>query len=481
MPAGPTAKMAVLPTVRLRRRCGLGVECWVFFREAAPMRQNYLEEYYSFLRFPSVSTDDRYKEKLEECANWLVKKLTSIGLETQLVPTGGHPIVWARNKHQPGRRTVLIYGHYDVQPPDPLELWDSPPFEPVLKDGYVFARGATDNKGQILSHVIGIQETIEQNGELPVNLNLVIEGEEEIGSAHLGNFLEQNREALKSNVAVISDTGMIAPRTPTLSYALRGVTAMELKVTGPKMDLHSGIYGGAVANPITALAQLLATLHDREGRVAIPGFYDRVKPLEKWEREAWHKLPVDGDKLVLKETGVPELFGEAGYDSVERIWARPTAEINGIGGGYQGQGTKTVIPSHAFAKLTFRLVPDQRGDEILELAKTHLRKNLPKSVTLEITSGHSGPWYLTDPHSPLGEAAQRALRKAFDRDVALIREGGSIPIVSEFRGILGIETLLLGLALPDCRAHSPNENFPLENFEGGIRLNKAILQELARS
>jgi acetylornithine deacetylase/succinyl-diaminopimelate desuccinylase-like protein len=444
------------------------------------MRQNYLEEYYSFLRFPSVSTDDRYKEKLEECANWLVKKLTSIGLETQLVPTGGHPIVWARNKHQPGRRTVLIYGHYDVQPPDPLDLWDSPPFEPVLKDGYVFARGATDNKGQILSHIIGIQEMIEQTGDLPVNLHLVIEGEEEIGSAHLGNFLEQNREALKSDVAVISDTGMIAPRTPTLSYALRGVTAMEIKVTGPKMDLHSGIYGGAVANPITALAQLLATLHDREGRVAIPGFYDRVKPLEKWEREAWHKLPVDGDKLVLKETGVPELFGEAGYDSVERIWARPTAEINGIGGGYQGQGTKTVIPSHAFAKLTFRLVPEQRGDEILELAKTHLRKNLPRGVTLEITSGHSGPWYLTDPHSPLGEAAQRALRKAFDRDVALIREGGSIPIVSEFRGILGIETLLLGLALPDCRAHSPNENFPLENFEGGIRLNKAILQELAR-
>jgi acetylornithine deacetylase/succinyl-diaminopimelate desuccinylase-like protein len=444
------------------------------------MRQNYLEEFYSFLRFPSVSTDDQYKDKLQECANWLVNKLNSIHLETQLVPTRGHPIVWARNKHQPGRRTVLIYGHYDVQPPDPLELWDSPPFEPVLKDGYVFARGATDNKGQILSHILGIQETIEQNGQLPVNLHLVIEGEEEIGSIHLGSFLEENRDALKSDVAVISDTGMIAPGTPTLSYALRGVTALETKVTGPKMDLHSGIYGGAVANPITALAQLLATLHDREGRVAIAGFYDRVKPLEKWEREAWRKLPVDEDKLVLEETGVPELFGEAGYDSAERIWARPTAEINGIGGGYQGKGTKTVIPSHAMAKLTFRLVPEQRADEILELAKTHLRNNLPKGVTMEITTGHSGPWYLTDPHSPLGEAAQRALRKAFNRDVALIREGGSIPIVSEFRGILGIETLLMGLALPDCRAHSPNENFPLENFEGGIRLNKAILQELAR-
>ncbi len=418
------------------------------------MRDNYLEEYYSFLRFPSVSTDDQYKEKLQECARWLVKKLTSIGLETDLVPTKGHPIVWARNKHQPGRRTVLIYGHYDVQPPDPLELWDSPPFEPVLKNGYVFARGATDNKGQILSHIVGIQETIEQSGDLPVNLHLVIEGEEEIGSVHLGGFLEENRDALKSNVAVISDTGMIARGTPTLSYGLRGVTALEIKVTGPEMDLHSGVFGGAVANPITALAQLLATLHDREGRVAIAGFYDRVNPLEDWEREAWRKLPIDGDKLI-------------------------PAEINGIGGGYQGRGTKTVIASHAMAKLTFRLVPEQEGDEILKLAKEHLRKNLPKGVTMEITTGHSGPWYLTDPHSPLGEAAQRALRKAFDRDVALIREGGSIPIVSQFRGILGIETLLMGLALPDCRAHSPNENFPVENFEGGIRLNKAVLQELA--
>ena len=443
------------------------------------MRDNYLEEFYSFLRFPSVSTDDQYKEKLKQCADWLVKKLTSIGLETQLVPTKGHPIVWACNKNQPGRRTVLIYGHYDVQPPDPLELWDSPPFEPVLKDGYVFARGATDNKGQILSHIIGIQETIEQNGDLPVNLHLVIEGEEEIGSVHLGSFLEENRDALKSDVAVISDTGMIARGTPTLSYGLRGVTALEVKVTGPKMDLHSGVFGGAVANPITALAQLLATLHDRECRVAIAGFYDRVNALEDWEREAWRKLPVDGDKLIREETGVPELFGEAGYDSMERIWARPTAEINGIGGGYQGKGTKTVIASHAFAKLTFRLVPEQEGDEILKLAKAHLRKNLPKGVTMEITDGHSGPWYLTDPHSSLGEAAQRALRKAFDRDVTLIREGGSIPIVSQFRGILGIETLLMGLALPDCRAHSPNENFPLENFEGGIRLNKAVLQELA--
>ena len=445
------------------------------------MRDNYLEEYYSFLRFPSVSTDDRHKENLVECANWLVNKLNRIGLQAQLVPTKRHPIVWARNEHKTGRPTVLIYGHYDVQPPDPLELWDSPPFEPVLKNGYVFARGATDNKGQILSHILGIQETIEEHRELPVNLHLVIEGEEEIGSGNLGPFLSANRDALKCDVAVISDTGMIARGIPTLSYGLRGVTSLEVKVAGPKMDLHSGVFGVAVANPITALAQLLATLHDREGRVAIAGFYDRVKPLEKWEREAWRKLPIDGDKLISEETGVPELFGETGYNSAERIWARPTAEINGIGGGYQGQGTKTVIASHAFAKLTFRLVPDQRGEEILKLAKTHFKKNLPKGVTMEITMGHTGPWYLTDPHDGWGEAAQRALRKAFNHEAALIREGGSIPIVSEFRGILGVETLLMGLALPDCRAHSPNENFSLENFEGGIRLNKAILQELAQS
>jgi len=444
------------------------------------MRPSHLEDFYSFLRFPSISTDDQYAERLAKCADWLVKKLTGIGLETKLVPTRGHPVVWARNQYRAEHRTVLIYGHYDVQPPDPLGLWDSPPFEPVLKDGYVFARGATDNKGQILAHILGIQETIEQEGELPVNLHLVIEGEEEIGSANLGSFLSENRDALKCDVAMVSDTGMIARGVPTLSYGLRGVTALEIKATGPKMDLHSGIFGGAVANPITALAQLLATLHDREGRVAIAGFYDRVKPLEDWEREAWRKLPIDGDKLVLKETGVPELFGETGYNSLGRVWARPTAEINGIGGGYQGKGTKTVIASHAIAKLTFRLVPDQEGDEILKLAKTHLRKNLPKGVTLEITDGHSGPWYLTDPHSPIGEAAQRALHKAFNAEIALIREGGSIPIVSQFRGILGIETLLMGLALPDCRAHSPNENFPLENLEGGIRLNKAILQELAR-
>jgi acetylornithine deacetylase/succinyl-diaminopimelate desuccinylase-like protein len=444
------------------------------------MRDGYLEEYLSFLRFASVSTDDKFKSQVNDCAQWLVKKLQAIGLETLLVPTAGHPVVWAKNKHQPGRRTVMIYGHYDVQPPDPLELWESPPFEPVVKNGYVFARGSTDNKGQILSHILGVQEAMEADGDLPLNLHFVIEGEEEIGSGNLPKFLSDNRDTLKCDVAVVSDTGMVAKGVPTLSYGLRGVTALEVKITGAKMDLHSGVFGGSVANPITALARLLATLHDENGHVAIEGFYDKVKPLEDWERKAWRELPIDGDKAILAETGAPGLFGEKDYSTLERIWGRPTAEINGIGGGYQGMGTKTVIASHAMAKLTFRLVPNQEGDEILGLAEKHLKKHLPPGVTMEITRGHSGPWYYTDPRSEVGQAAQRALRAAFGKEPALVREGGSIPIVSQFRDILGVETLLMGLALPDCRAHSPNENFPLENLEGGIKLNKAVLAELAK-
>jgi acetylornithine deacetylase/succinyl-diaminopimelate desuccinylase-like protein len=442
------------------------------------MRDSYLDEFFTFLRFPSISTDSAYKEKLVDCANWLVEKLKKIGLEAQLIPTAGHPIVWAKNKHQPGRKTVMIYGHYDVQPPDPLELWESPPFEPVLKNDYVFARGSTDNKGQILAHILGLEETLAEKGDLPVNLHLIVEGEEEIGSGSLPGFLKKNRDSLGCDVVVVSDTGMVDRGIPTLSYGLRGVTACEVKVTAAKMDLHSGVFGGAVANPITALARLLASLHDENGHIAIEGFYDDVKALEDWEREAWRKLPIDADKMILDETQAPALFGEKGYSTLERLWARPTAEINGIGGGYQGQGTKTVIASHAMAKLTFRLVPNQDGDRILKLVHKHLEKHLPPGVTMEIIDGHSGPWYLTDPHSAFGEAAQRALKNAFGKQVALIREGGSIPIVSQFRDILGAETLLLGLALHDCRAHSPNENFPIENLENGIKMNKAILQEI---
>ncbi len=442
------------------------------------MHQPHVEELLQFLRFPSISTDPAHRGDVASCAAWLAAMLNNIGLRAELHPTDGHPIVVARNEHRAGLRTVLIYGHYDVQPVDPVDLWTTPPFEPRIENGVIFARGATDNKGQIFAHILGVAETISEHGTLPVNLIFVIEGEEEIGSAHLDEFLAAHRDELRCDVIAVSDTGMVAPGVPTFTYGLRGIGAMELRVTGPATDLHSGIFGGAVANPATILARLIASLHDETGRVAIPGFYDGVAPLETWEREAWARLP--GDEEMQRLTGVPELFGEPGFSAVERIWARPTAEVNGIGGGFQGQGTKTVIPREAFAKLTFRLVPGQNPDEVMEKVRVHLRAHTPPSVALEIIGGHAAEPYATDPHSADGVAAQRALARTFSREIALIREGGSIPIVNTFKRILGVETLLLGLALPDCRAHAPDENFPLENFFAGIRLNRALLEELAK-
>ena len=438
-----------------------------------------VETLLEFLRFPSISTDPARRADVARCADWLVAQLTASGLSATLHPTAGHPIVIARNVHQPGRTTVMIYGHYDVQPVDPLELWDSPPFEPRIENGIVFARGATDNKGQILAHILGIAATLREKGKLPVNLIVLVEGEEEIGSAHLEEFLLAHREELRCDIIAISDTGMIARDVPTFTYGLRGIGALELRVTGPATDLHSGIYGGAVANPATAVARLVASLHDADGRVAVPGFYDGVVPLAAWEREAWARLPF-GDAELLAVTGAPALFGEAGYTALERTWGRPTAEVNGIGGGFQGTGTKTVLPREAFAKLTFRLVPGQQPADVMAKVQAHLRAQCPPGVRLEITGGHAGEPYVTDPNSAAGLAARRALRTAFPgKEVALIREGGSIPIVNTFKKVLGVESLLLGLALPDCRAHAPNENFPLENFHAGIRLNRALLEELA--
>jgi len=443
------------------------------------MHADHVEHLLAFLRFPSISTDPTHAPDVAACAEWVAARLAGSGLKATVHPTAGHPLVVARNVHQPGRRTVLIYGHYDVQPVDPLELWASPPFAPRIADGKVFARGAADNKGQILAHILGIGETLRATGALPVNLIVLVEGEEEIGSTHLEEFLVTHRDELRCDVIAISDTGMLAPDVPTFTYGLRGIAALEMRVTGPATDLHSGIYGGAVANPATVLARLVASLHDTAGRVAVPGFYDDVVPLETWEREAWARLPF-GDAEILAVTGAPALFGEAGYTSLERVWARPTAEVNGLGGGFQGIGTKTVLPREALAKLTFRLVPGQQPAAVLEKVCAHLRAVCPPGVKLEITCGHSGEPYATDPNSPDGRAAQRALQRAFPgREVALIREGGSIPIVNTFKRVLGVETLLLGLALPDSRMHAPNENFPLANFEAGIRMNRALLEELS--
>lgn len=437
-----------------------------------------LDDLLTCLRFPSVSTDSTRNSDVRACAEWLLAKVRGMGLGGDLHETPGHPVLLAKNKHVAGRRTVLIYGHYDVQPAEPLNEWKTPAFEPTIRDGRIYCRGATDNKGQFMAHLQGFAETLAKHADLPVNLVLLLEGEEEIGSPNLKPFLEKHRDALKCDVVAISDTGMVAPGVGTFTYGLRGIACMEAKVHGPAIDLHSGIFGGAIANPVTAVARLTATLHDAEGRVAIEGFYDGVRQIADWEREAWAALG-DGDAEMLELTGSPALFGEPGFTERERRWARPTVEVNGIGGGYQGEGSKTVIGREAFVKLSCRLVPDQNPDVILKRVEAHLRAHLPAGVRLEIKPGHTGMPYLMDPHSTLGTAAQRSLKKVFGDKIALIREGGSIPIVQAFKDVLKADTLLLGLALPDCQAHAPNENFPIANFEAGVRLNQALLAELA--
>ncbi len=439
----------------------------------------WIDEFFELLRFPSISTDSGHREDVKACADWLSARMVSAGLQSEIHPTEGHPVVIGRNEQEAGRPTVLVYGHYDVQPVDPLDLWESDPFDPVIRDGKIWARGATDNKGQFFAHLCGITETIEKEGKLPVNLIMLLEGEEEIGSPNLRPFLEAHRAELDCDVIVVSDTGMVAPGVPTLGYGLRGITCCEFVLRGPARDLHSGVYGGAVANPGTAVARLVASLHDEHGRVAIEGFYDDVAALEDWEREMWSSVPGTGEEDILGVTGAPSLFGESGYTSAERLWARPTAEVNGIWGGYQGEGSKTVLPAEAFAKLSFRLVPHQDPIDIMEKVEAHLKKHCPEGVTVEVERGHHGQAYHTDPHSSHGKAAQEALRKTFGVDPVLIREGGSIPIIQDFKEVLGVDTLLLGLALPDCQIHSPNENFTVENFEGGIRLNRVLFEELA--
>ncbi len=436
-----------------------------------------LTEFFDFLRFPSISTDSRHKSDVRACANFLLTKFTRMGLKPELHETPGHPVIVARSVAKPDRPTVLIYGHYDVQPVDPVGEWVTPPFEPTLKGDKIFCRGATDNKGQHFAHMLGVEETLKEYGDLPVNVIFLIEGEEEIGSPNLAPFLAEHRESLACDICAVSDTGMIGPGIPTMTYGLRGIACLEFKIHGPSLDLHSGVYGGAVPNPAQIVAELVSKLHDENMRIAIPGFYDSVVDLEDWEREMWASLP-DGNAATIAETGVPGLRGEADYTALEQRWGRPTAEVNGIGGGYQGEGSKTVIPREAMAKLSFRLVPDQDPKTILEIASAHLKRECPESCRIEVELGHHGPAYVMDPHSQYGKAAQNALKKAFSDEPRLIREGGSIPIIQSIKDILGVDTLLLGLALPDCQIHAPNESFTVSNFEAGIRLNRALLEEL---
>lgn len=443
------------------------------------MNSKDLHDFLAFLRFPSISTDPANRESVQSCAGWLANRLSSMGLHARVHPIPGHPVVLAKSDHDPGKKTVLIYGHYDVQPVDPLPLWKSPPFEPHVENDIVYARGATDNKGQIFSHILGVEKQLSSGSPLPVNLIFLIEGEEEIGSPSLAPFLREHREELACDVVLISDTGMIAPETPTFTYGLRGVTCLDLILTGPDKDLHSGIFGGAVANPLSEISRLVASLHAPDGKIAIEGFYDDVLPLEEWEREAWRKLNLPDEEFI-ELSGAPGLAGEPGYTAFERTWARPTAELNGLYGGYQGEGSKTVIPSTAHAKISFRLVPNQDAEKVLDLAEAHFRKLAPDSVRIEIQRGHSGDPYLVDPKSGFGKAAIEAFKKIMpDKQPAVIREGGSIPIVSDFKEILGADSLLLGLALPDCQIHSPNENFPLRNLELGQEINRAVLEEIS--
>ncbi|MEN8772415.1 MAG: dipeptidase [Akkermansiaceae bacterium] len=438
-----------------------------------------LERLFEHLRFPSISTDSRHVGDVRANADWLKGQFELMGLQTELHETPGNPVIVARNERTEGRPTVLIYGHYDVQPVDPLELWDSAPFEPEIRDGKIWGRGGADNKGQHFVHMLGAEKTIKENGELPLNVIFLIEGEEEIGSPNLVPFLNEHKESLACDIIAVSDTGMVAPGVPTLGYGLRGITCLEVTVKGPSGDLHSGVYGGCVANPATAAARMVASLHHENGRIAVEGFYNDVIPLEDWEREMWAKVPGAGDEDFLKTTGSPEPFGEPGYTMAERLWARPTVEVNGFGSGYQGEGSKTVLPAEAMFKLSCRLVPGQDPVTVQQQVEDHLRKHLPKGVTIEIHKGHSGKAYHNDPHSKFGKAAQTALTTAFGREPVLIREGGSIPIIQDMKEILGVDSLMLGLALPDCQIHAPNENYSVENFEKGIEMSRELLKELS--
>lgn len=440
-----------------------------------------MKRLFEHLRFPSISTDSSHAGDVRANADWLVAQFKGMGLLTELHDTPGHPIVIARNDHQEDRKTVLIYGHYDVQPVDPVALWDSAPFEPEIRDGKIWGRGGADNKGQHFVHMLGVEKTLQEEGELPVNVIFLIEGEEEIGSPNLVPFLEEYKEALACDIIAVSDTGMVAPGVPTLGYGLRGITCLEVLVKGPSGDLHSGVYGGCVANPASAAARMVTSLHQDDGKVAVKGFYDDVLPLEQWERDMWAQVPGSADADYLEVTGSSEPFGEPGYSMAERLWARPTIEVNGFGSGYQGEGSKTVLPAEAMFKLSCRLVPGQDPAVVQNQVITHLEKMRPAGVSIEIEKGHSGKAYHNDPHSDFGKAAQRALEESFGCKPVLIREGGSIPIIQDMKEILGSDSLMLGLALPDCQIHAPNENFSVENFEKGIEMSQALLTELANS
>lgn len=432
-------------------------------------RDEHLRQLMDFLRIPSVSALSEHRSDVRRAAEWLAAELRRIGLNrVEVMETGGHPVVYAERLDNPGGPTALIYGHYDVQPVDPIELWTTPPFEPDIRDGKLYARGASDDKGQVFMHLKVIEALLAAEGRLPVNVKLLIEGEEEVGSENLERFIAAHRDLLKADVVVISDTALYARGVPSLTYALRGLAALEVHVIGAKGDLHSGAFGGAAPNAAQALVQLLATLHRPEGGVAVAGFYDQVRPLTPEEREGFAALGFDEEKLKA-DLGVDALPGEPGYTALERLWARPTLEINGIFGGFQGEGTKTVIPARAGAKITCRLVPDQDPERVLDAIEAHLKAHCPAGVGLEIRRMGGTPAAITPIDHPAIRAAMRALSDAYGAEARFIRTGGSIPVVGTFGAVLGTPCVLMGFSLEEENFHAPDEHFHLENFDLGMR------------
>jgi acetylornithine deacetylase/succinyl-diaminopimelate desuccinylase-like protein len=438
-------------------------------------------ELYDFLRIPSVSARTEHAGDVRHAAEWVSAQCLAIGMTTsEVIETDGHPIVLAEWRNAPGRPTVLIYGHYDVQPAEPLELWTSPAFEPTVRDGKLFARGSVDDKGQLFLHLKALEAHLAARGTLPVNVIVLAEGEEEVGSEHLSPFIERHAKRLQCDAVVISDSTMFAPGQPSILSSLRGLAYFEIRVRGPQSDLHSGMYGGAVVNPAMALARILATLHHADGRIAIPGFYDAVQSWPDAVREQMRSLPFDSEHFR-KEVGAPALGGEAGYTVLERLWTRPTCEVNGLLSGYTGEGAKTVLPSTAMAKVSCRLVPDQDPAIIEGLMAAHVQAVAPAGVTVDVQHLHGGRPWRAELTGPIFDAARRALLAAFGREPVITGEGGSIPVVGDFQQLLNVPVLLVGFGLPGENAHAPDEWISVENFELGMRAMAALWDELVVS
>ncbi len=440
-------------------------------------KDNYINELNEFLKIPSISTLPENKDDMLKCAQFVSGKLKNAGMSrVEIFKTEGHPIVYGEWLGAPGKPTVLVYGHYDVQPVDPIELWDNPPFDPVIKNGKIYARGATDDKGQVFMHIKSVEAFFNTIGSLPLNIKYLIEGEEEIGSSNLTSFINHNKDLLKCDTVLISDTSLYEAGVPSLTYGLRGLTYVEVEVIGPNRDLHSGEYGGSVANPINILAEIISKLQDKNGRIAIPGFYDDIVKLTKKEKENYKKLKFS-EKKFAKDLKVAELKGEKGYSTLERIWIRPTLDCNGIIGGFTGKGAKTVIPSKVTAKISMRLVPNQNSKKIFKLFTKYVKQIAPKSVKVNVTSLHGGEPSLTPLNDKATIAASKAMEKAFGKKTVFIREGGSIPIVTDFSKSLKSPVVLMGLGLNSENLHSPNEHFNLNNFELGIICSAFFLKE----